>query len=144
MYKKILVTLENSLADESILAHVTELAARFQSQILLLHVADGWVARNFHRLKLTESEEMKTDRRYLESIAEKFRARGLDAAIQLALGDPPAEIVRIAEAEKCNLIAMASHGHRFFGDFFLGSTIHQVRHKTRIPILLVRAGTSNL
>jgi nucleotide-binding universal stress UspA family protein len=141
MYKKILVALENSRADESILAHVAELAGRFQSQLLLLHVADGWVARNFNRLKLAESEEMKADRGYLESIAARLRAQGRDATAQLALGDPPKEIVRIAELEHCDLIAMASHGHRFLGDFFLGSTIHQVRHTTRVPILLVRAGT---
>jgi nucleotide-binding universal stress UspA family protein len=141
MYKKILVALENSKADGTILPHVAELAGRFQSQLLLLHVADGWVARNFNRLKLAESDEMKADRAYLESVASHLRAQGRDASAQLALGDPPGEIVRVAESEQCDLIAMASHGHRFLADFFLGSTINQVRHITRIPILLVRAGT---
>jgi len=141
MYKRILVALENSKADATILPHVAELAGRFQSQLLLLHVADGWVARNFNRLKLAESDEMKADRAYLESVAANLRAQGRDASAQLALGDPPGEIVRVAETEHCDLIAMASHGHRFLADFFLGSTINQVRHKTRIPILLVRAGS---
>ena len=39
----------------------------------------------------------------------------------------------------CDLIAMTSHGHRFFGDIFHGSTITEVRHRTHIPIFLVRA-----
>ena len=56
MYKKILITLENGPADETILLHVTELARRFSASLLLLHVADGWVARNFHTLELAESE----------------------------------------------------------------------------------------
>jgi nucleotide-binding universal stress UspA family protein len=34
---------------------------------------------------------------------------------------------------------MTSHGHRFFGDIFHGSTITEVRHRTHIPIFLVRA-----
>jgi nucleotide-binding universal stress UspA family protein len=34
---------------------------------------------------------------------------------------------------------MASHGHRLMGDLVFGSTIHEVRHKATIPILLVRA-----
>lgn len=59
MYKKILVALENGPADESLLPHVMELAKKFGSEILLLHVADGWVARSFDQLKLAESEEMK-------------------------------------------------------------------------------------
>jgi manganese transport protein len=57
----------------------------------------------------------------------------------LALGSPPAEILKVAEAEHCNLIAMTSHGHRLFGDIFHGSTINEVRHRTHIPIFLVRA-----
>jgi nucleotide-binding universal stress UspA family protein len=46
--------------------------------------------------------------------------------------------LKAAEVGKCDLIAMASHGHRFLGDFFHGSTITEVRHKTSIPILVVR------
>src|SRR5215471_11332993 len=89
MYHKILVALENSSADEALLPHVKELAARLQSQLLLIHVADGWVARNFERLKLAESSEMKADRAYLEDTAAKLRASGLTVEAHLALGDPP-------------------------------------------------------
>ena len=141
MYKKILVALETSAADRSLLPHVTELAQRMHSHLLLVHVADGWVARNFNTLKLAESEEMKADRAYLEATAEKLRVEGLPVTTHLALGDPPSEILKTAEAEQCSLIAMTSHGHRLLGDLLFGSTINEVRHKTAIPVLLVRAGT---
>ena len=139
MYRKILVALENSRADQSLLPHVTELARTLGSQLLLVHVADGWGARNFDQLKLSESEEMKADRAYLESVATQLRARGLTVEAQLALGDPPQEILKTATAENCDLIAMTSHGHRLIGDIIYGSTINEVRHKTTIPVLLVKA-----
>lgn len=139
MYRKILVALENSRADRSLLPHVTELAGRLRSQVLLVHVADGWAARHFERLNLAESQEMKDDRKYLEHTAEKLRAEGLEVATHLALGDPPTEILRTAERERCDLIAMTTHGHRLIGDLIFGSTIHEVRHRSRIPVLLVRA-----
>jgi len=139
MYKKILIALENSPADETILPHVAELAERFGSNLILLHVADGWAARNFNKLELAESEEMKDDRAYLEKIAGELRARKLAVTTLLALGNPPAEILKIAAAENCDLIAMTSHGHRFLGDLFHGSTITQVRHHTHIPLLVLRA-----
>ena len=139
MYRKILITLDNSPTDENILPHITELAKRFGSQLLLLHVADGWAARCFDQLKLAESEEMKDDREYLETVANRLRQTGLSVETRLALGSPPAEILKVAQAEHCDLIAMASHGHRLFGDIFHGSTITQVRHKTSIPILVARA-----
>ena len=139
MYRKILVALENSRADASLLPHIEQLARLMHSQLLLVHVADGWVARNFNLLKLAESEEMKADRAYLEATAAKLRKTGFEVAAQLALGDPPTEILKTAEREKCDLIAMTSHGHRFLGDLILGSTIHKVRHGTSVPVLLVRA-----
>ena len=137
MYQKILITLENGPADEAIVPHILELAGRFGSEVLLLHVADGFAARCFDQLKLAESEEMREDRAYLETIAEKMRAGGLVVSTRLALGNPPAEILKIAAEEKCDLIAMTSHGHRFFGDIFHGSTITQVRHSVKIPLLIL-------
>jgi nucleotide-binding universal stress UspA family protein len=142
MYRKILVALENSRADRALLPHVAELARRLQSDLLLVHVADGWVARHFETLKLAESEEMKEDKAYLERTARDLRAHGLVVSTHLALGDPPTEILKTAQAEKCDLIAMTSHGHRLLGDLLFGSTIHEVRHKTSIPVLLVRASKS--
>src|SRR5712671_2720313 len=112
MYRKILVALENSSADATLLPHGAELARRLHAQLLLIHVADGWVARNFDRLKLAESDEMKADRAYLESVAGQLRGRGLTVTARLVLGDPPDEILKTAEAEQCDLIAMTSHGHR--------------------------------
>ena len=141
MYAKILVALENSHADESLLPHVTELARQFSSHLLLVHVADGWVARNYDRLQLADSEEIKADRAYLEETASQLRDSGLQVTAHLAMGDPPTEILKVADREHCDLIAMTTHGHRLLADIFLGSTIHEVRHKTTIPILLVRAGT---
>ena len=139
MYKKILVALENSRADKSLLPHVTELAKRLGSRLLLVHVADGRVARNFEQLKLAESQEMKDDRGYLDATTAKLRAEGLEVSAFLALGDPPSEILKTAQREQCDLIAMTTHGHRLIGDLILGSTINEVRHRASVPVLLVRA-----
>lgn len=139
MYKRILVALENSKADQSLLPHVSELASLLHSELLLIHVADGWVARNYDQLKLADSDEMKADRQYLDGHAASLRARGLNARVHLALGNPPTEILKAAVQEQCDLIAMTTHGHRFLADLIHGSTITAVRHKSHIPILLVRA-----
>lgn len=142
MYRRILVALENSRADLSLIPHIGELAQRLGSELLLIHVADGWAARHYHRLQLAESEEMKADQQYLDKTATEMRARGLNVTTHLALGDPPTEILRCATEAQCDLIAMTTHGHRLIGDLFFGSTIHEVRHRTTIPVLLVRAQPS--
>jgi nucleotide-binding universal stress UspA family protein len=139
MYRKILVALENSRADRTLLPHITQLAKLAGSELLLVHVADGWVARNFDRFGLAESEEMKDDRRYLAEMATQLRSEGVTVNIRLVLGDPPNEIVNTAREESCDLIAMTTHGHRLLGDLLFGSTIDAVRHKSDVPLLVVRA-----
>jgi universal stress protein A len=138
MYKRILVPLEHSPADQTILRHVTDLAKLSGAEVILLHVADGWAARNMEQLNLKESEEMKEDRAYLERVAKELRAAGLDVDAVLAAGDPAKEIAAAAEREKVDLIALATHGHRLLDDVVRGSTATALRHISRIPILMVR------
>ena len=119
--------------------HITELAKIHGSELLLLHVADGWAARNYNRFELADSEEMKADRTYLEAMAADLRTQGLEVKAQLELGDPAAGILKIAGEQNCDLIAMTTHGHRFLKDLIYGSTITQVRHRAQMPVLLVNA-----
>ena len=139
MYHHILIPLENSPADETILSHIKSLARMAGAKLLLVHVADGWVARNFDQLKLAESEEMKEDRAYLEKRVGELTGEGFSCDAVLALGEPSDEIIKLAREKNVDLIAMTTHGHRFLGDLLHGSTITAVRHKSQIPILLVRA-----
>lgn len=138
MYQKILVALENSPADQSLLPHIAELAHIHRSRLLLVHVAEGWAARHYDELLLKESEEMIKDRQYLEDKARELRDQGIETNIYLARGEPSLEILHTAEREGCDLIALTSHGHRFLADLFLGSTIEEVRHQSSIPILVVK------
>src|SRR5689334_14036381 len=106
MFKKILVALDNSPTDAAMLSPITELAKLHGSQLLLLHVSDGWVARNYNRFQLAESEEMKADRAYLEAIAHDLRSRGVQVEAHLALGEPALGILKTADDRGCDLIAM--------------------------------------
>ncbi len=139
MYKKILVTLENSRTDEAILRHIELLAKPLGSTLLLVHVADGWMARHRERLNLAESEEMRVDRAYLETVRARFASAGIPAETQLLWGEPADEIVKVAEASGVDLIAMSTHGHRFLADLVYGSTANKVRHTVDIPVLLLKA-----
>ena len=138
MYKRILVPVENSTYDVAIIEHVRRLAKFCGASLVLIHVADGFAARNVNQLDLRESEEMKVDREYLEQACASLEASGLEADCLLAGGDPAKEISAAAEREGCDLIAMSTHGHRFFKDMLYGSVANEVRHMSRVPVLLVR------
>ena len=138
VYSRILVPLEHSSFDAAILAHVQPLARLCGAGVVLIHVADGWAARNFRHLALQESEEMRRDRAYLDDTCARLSAGGLDVEAVLASGDPADEILAAAARERCDLIAMATHGHRFIADVVYGSVAEAVRHRADVPVLLVR------
>jgi len=139
MYRTILVAIENSAADRTILTHVEGLARMTGAELLLVHVADGWAARHFDELKLRESEEMKADRAYLDRIRDDLASRGVNARTALAMGDPATELIRTAEAQHVDLIAMSTHGHRYLSDLLHGTTADRVRHLVKVPVLLLKA-----
>jgi nucleotide-binding universal stress UspA family protein len=142
MYHRILVPVEHSDYDDVILDHVRKLARTCNdASIVLIHVADGWAARNINQLDLRESEEMRSDREYIEAIADALEQQGYRAEAILAGGDPAKEIAACAEREKCDLIAMATHGHRGLSDVIHGSVASELRHISMVPVLMVRGAT---
>jgi nucleotide-binding universal stress UspA family protein len=138
MYHHILIPLENSSADETILAHIKPLARITGAKLLLVHVADGWVARNFNQLQLAESDEMKQDRAYLQKRTSELSAEGFTCAAVLALGEPSDEIIKLAREKDIDLIAMTTHGHRLVSDILYGATADKVRHAVNVPVLLLK------
>ena len=95
MYQKILVTLDATPTDRTIIEHVKELAKIMHSRIVLLHVADGWAARRYRADAV--SPEVTDDKAYLEVVRAEFQATGVIADAELAFGDPAEEIIRWVE-----------------------------------------------
>ena len=139
MYSNILIALEHSDADRTVIEHVQELAKLTGAALLLVHVADGWAARHFDELKLRESEEIREDRAYLDRVCDDLVACGFTVRTRLAMGDPATELVKVAADEQVDLIAMSTHGHRFLNDLLRGSTADRVRHNVAIPVLMIKA-----
>jgi nucleotide-binding universal stress UspA family protein len=137
MYKDILVTLDATPADRTILNHIVSLAKLCGSKVTLLHVADGWAARTYGADAV--SREITEDRAYLAKIKSELLIQGIPTEAELAFGEPATEIIKWVRERGCDLIAMSTHGHRLLGDLFLGTASNTVRHEVDVPVLLVKA-----
>lgn len=137
MYKTILVTLDGTPGDRTIIEHIKQLAELMHSRLVLLHVADGWAARTFGADAI--SPEITEDKAYLESVQAEFLSAGVATEAELAFGEPAEEIVKWVQKGNCDLVAMTTHGHRFIADLFLGTTATRVRHSVGVPVLLLKA-----
>src|SRR2546430_17739062 len=112
MYQRILVPVEHSEYDEVILDHIRKLARSCSSgaSIVLIHVADGWAARNINQLDLRESEEMRGDREYIEAVAESLVEEGFQAEAILAGGGPGQKNAARAQRGECGLLSDGTAG----------------------------------
>jgi nucleotide-binding universal stress UspA family protein len=137
MYQKILIALDATEADKTILDHVSALAHSYGSTLVILHVADGWAARWFGADAV--SREIDEDKAYLEKVRARLAAEGLQVEAELAYGEPADEIVKWIATRGCDLVAMSTHGHRFISDMLYGSTAETVRHRVDVPVLLLKA-----
>jgi nucleotide-binding universal stress UspA family protein len=137
MYDKILLTVDGTPTDRAIIEHVKQLAKLANSRLIILHVADGWAARTYGSDAV--SREIIEDTDYLRKVREEFQSAGIPAEAELAYGDPASEIVKWVEKKGCDLVAMSTHGHRFLGDLFFGTTASRVQHSISAPVLLLRA-----
>jgi nucleotide-binding universal stress UspA family protein len=137
MYQTILITLDATPSDRAIIKHIQALASMMKSEVVLLHVADGWAARTFGADAV--SPEIKEDKEYLEKVRQEFEAIGIPAEAFLAYGEPVKEIVRWVHERHCDLVAMSTHGHRLLADIFFGVTASRVQHSIDVPVLLIRA-----
>ena len=138
MFHKILIALDHSKADAELISRVIQLVRLTRAQVLLLHVSTGWAAAWQEQLNLSDSPEMVEDRQYLERMEEEVHAQGIPVELRHANGKPAEAILKTAREEKCDLIVMATHGHRGLSDIIYGETIEKVRHESEIPIFLLK------
>lgn len=137
---RVLVPLDGSLTAESILPHVRRLAASLGASVRLLHVLEhgraGGLSRDSVEWRLHRAEA----RSYLDHVAERLGAAGLEVDTAVAEGKPARQVIFEARSWEADLIALSSHGHGGADAFSLGSIAQKIVSRAGVSILLARAG----
>ena len=137
VYHRILVPLDHTALDRHAIAHAAAMARMHQAKLYLLHVEEGVTSQVYGSLSSTA--EVVAGEKYLDAIVDSLRAEGIGVEPMVAhSSNPNREIVRAAREIQPDLLIMGAHGHGGFKDLIFGTTINSVRHKLRIPLLVVR------
>ena len=135
-YSRILVPLDHSDSDHEALGNALALARMDGACIILLHVEEGVTSQMFGSLSSTA--EIAEGQDYLAHIVSSLREQKVDVEVVVRHGNNPAnEIVDAVREHRPDLVVMASHGHRGIKDLIFGTTINAVRHRVKIPLLIV-------
>jgi nucleotide-binding universal stress UspA family protein len=145
MYTIILVPVDGSKRAERILPYVEELACARESIVVFMQVVELPIEVNEAYGAAAYIEKECTNRTvaavksYLASLVGEMREKGLAAKYVIEYGPIVRAILNVAEREKANLIAMASHGRTGLARAFYGSVTAGVLQQTDRPLLLIRS-----
>ena len=137
VYEKILVPLDHTSKDRDAIAHATAMAKQHHAKLYLLHVEEGVTSQMFGSLASTAEVEAGSE--YLREIAAQLEKQ--QVAVEMVVRHsrrPKDAIVAYAEELKPDLVVMGAHGHKGLKDIVFGTTINAVRHKLKMPLLVVR------
>ena len=135
-YANILVPLDHSDADHEALGNALALAKMHNARIILLHVEEGVTSQMFGSLSSTA--EIAEGQDYLAHLVSSLRDQKVSVEVVVRHGkDPAEEIAGAVKDLQPDLVIMASHGHRGLKDLIFGTTINAVRHRVKVPLLIV-------
>ena len=147
MYKKLLVATDGSTLSKKAVRSAVELAASLDADLVALYVVpnypvsyfEGGVTISTQEIARTEKQWADQGQAIVDAVKASAEAQGLKAKGIVARSNLVAEaILAAAKRNKCDLIVMASHGHRGLKRILLGSETQHVLTHSSIPVLVLR------
>lgn len=139
VFLRILVPLDGSSLAEQSLPHAERLARAFGARLLLLRVLDALPAVSEH---CPESPDWRLRRiqaqRYLESVAQRVAAGGIEVDTHLAEGRAAEQIVEFARDNNVDLLVLCAYGWGGVSGFPFGGTVQKVVSAAGISCAVVR------
>jgi nucleotide-binding universal stress UspA family protein len=148
--RRILVPLDGSPLAESALDQVEALDPRGASELFLTSVIQTmppaitpWGFPPELMVETSEQREVQA-REALQLMVNESRARGRAAHQRIRIGSKVAkEVLRVADQERCDLIAIASHGAGGIDRAMFGSVADQIVRHSHVPVLVLRPSLRN-
>ncbi len=135
-YEKIAIALEGKMnRDQQILDGAYPVINSTNAVIYFIHVVETAAGR-FIGDMVADKRANEMDR-YLKQFSEKLEKENFTTKTIIGGGEPEDEIARICKKEKIELLIVGGHGHKFIKDIIYGSTVNEVRHRVRIPVLAI-------
>lgn len=135
VYSNIAVALDFSTTDEKSIESALQLGGK-QAQYTIIHVVETVGAMVYG--DEIEDFETSSDANYLNDYKKALEEKGYTVNIKLDFGNPKKSIAKIVNEGNFDILILGAHGHHWFKDLLLGTTVDAVRHSISIPLLIVK------
>lgn len=133
-YNNIGIAIDFTGNDQKLISHALNQGG-LEARYTLIHVVESAAARYFGGN--TMDFETQTDYESLKKYKEELELQGYEADLQIGFGNSTKEIIKIVKEQKIDFLVMGVHGHKGLKDLIFGSAVDAVRHKIKIPLLIV-------
>ena len=133
--ERIAIAVDFSAGDANLIKSAIS-QAHAGTELILIHVVESVTASYFQ--EISDDEESRKDKERLELYAATLSEKGYKVQFVVGYKNRVKEIVRIVNATDAQLLVMGAHHHYGWKDYFFGETIESVRHKVKIPVLIVQ------
>lgn len=134
-YSRIAVCVDFSSSDSEALNRAIQQGGK-SATYLLIHITETAGARVMK--SETGDYETEFDQIELDKYADKLKSEGYLIEATLGFGNPKETIPQIVNHANVDLLVMGAHGHSFLKDLLFGTTVEKVRHRVKVPVLIVR------
>jgi nucleotide-binding universal stress UspA family protein len=143
---RILVATDFSTGSDLALDYATTLAHQFGAAVHLLHVvedpfvAGAWTPELYiASISTVRASLIDEAAARLARLCPAFERHGLTVTSEVMVGSPAPAIRDVAEARRCDLVVMGTHGRSGMAHLLLGSVAEKVIRQAPCPVLTVRA-----
>jgi nucleotide-binding universal stress UspA family protein len=141
MYKHILIPTDGSVLSEHAIRHGVALARTFGARVTVLTVSPPFHHVRQNPVQVAEIPEQLLLGPGVALAVAKVAAQiaGVPCETVHVTNDEPGQaIIDTAKAKHCDLIVMASHGHRDISALMIGSETIKVLTRSNVPVLVYR------
>ncbi|HPW64008.1 MAG TPA: Nramp family divalent metal transporter [Cyclobacteriaceae bacterium] len=135
VYKQIAITIDFSSVDNLTIRSATAQGGK-SANYLLVHVVET-AGAIWYGSEIADHESSE-DSLALKDYLNQLKNQGYQVEMKIGFGNPKQVIPEIVDEFKADLLVMGAHGHKWFKDLIFGTTVDTVRHRVKIPVLIVR------
>lgn len=137
VYKNIAIALDFSTTDSKSISSALQMGGK-EAHYTLIHIVETVGAMVYG--DQANDFETSSDKDYLDKYKQALEEKGYTVSTRLNFGSPKQQIpLIINESGDFDILILGAHGHSWFKDIVLGTTVNAVRHKIKIPLLIITA-----
>ena len=134
-YRHIAITVDFSVNDRRTISTAVAQGGK-DARYLLIHIVESAMAR--YRGPESADHETMGDAANLRGYVNELTNGGYTCEARIGFGHAPTAIAQLVNDSHCDLLVMGAHGHRGLKDLLLGATVDAVRHRVKVPVLIVQ------